>query len=105
MKAKKSKHYNKRRKRRERIIKNRLNGDGEIIDSFVVDRGHKNGAEVHSITNTGLIIITNKDTGILVTKLIARPAQIKRYYNNSNREPPEWLITLAEWHISLGYNR
>lgn len=100
-----SKHYNKQRNQRQRIINRYINGDGNVIDSFVVDKGHKDGLEIHSITDTGLIIIHNKETKKLVTKLIARPQQIERYYKNSNKSPPSWLIRLAEWHMSLGYNQ
>ena len=99
-----SKHYNKQRYKRQNFIDEYINGDGRIIDGFVVDRGHKNGAEVHSITDTGLILIHNYKSGKLVTKLIARPRQIERYYKNSNKHPPQWLIELAEWHQSLLYN-
>lgn len=99
-----SKHYYKQRGKRQRLIDRYINGDGNVIDNFVVDKGHKDGTEVHSVTDTGLIIIHNQNTGKLVTKLIARPEQIKRYYKNSNKQPPDWLLTLAEWHKSLGYN-
>ena len=89
-----SKHYNKQRGSRQ-----------HIIDKFVVDKGHKDGVEIHSITDTGLIIIHNKNSGKLVTKLIARPEQIQRYYKDSDKHPPKWLLSLAEWHKSLGYNK
>lgn len=97
-------HYNKQRNKRQRIIEKYTNGDGKVIDSFIIDNGHKNGIEIHSITDTGLIIIYNKDTNKLVTKLIARPSQIERYYKNTDKHPPSWLIRLAQWHTSLGYN-
>lgn len=99
-----SKHYNNKRYRREKFIKNHLGGDGEIIDSFVVDKNHPMGKEVHKITDNGIIIIYNLKFGKLVTKLIAREKQIERYYANSNKSPPKWLLDLARWHESLGYN-
>lgn len=99
-----SKHYKSSRRKRERLIGNVIKGDGNIIDTFEVDRGHKNGAELHSITDTGLIIIRNKSSGKLVTKLIARPQQITRYYRDSRKSPPNWLINLAQWHMDLHYN-
>lgn len=99
-----SKHYDKQRYKRQKLIDRYINGDGNVIDSFVIDKGHKNGVEIHSITDTGLIIVHNKDTGKLITKLIARPEQIKRYYKNSNKQLPNNLLKLAEWHKSLGYN-
>lgn len=100
-----SKHYNKQRCKRQRLIDKYINGDGSVVDRFIIDKGHKNGIEIHFITDTGLIIIHNQNTKKLITKLIARPEQIKRYYKNSDKQPPEWLLQLAEWHKSLGYNK
>lgn len=102
-----SKHYKNQRYKREKIINKCLHNDGHIIDGFIVDKGHPMGAEVHSITDKGIIIIHNLLSGSLVTKLIARPEQITRYYNRTKREPPpeyERVLELAKWHESLGYN-
>lgn len=101
-----TKHYKKDRHRRERLI-NDL-GDSYIIDGFIVDKGHKNGLEVHSITSNGIIVIHNLESGKLVTKLIARPHQIERYYESTGREKPtEYndIIRLARWYEILGFNR
>lgn len=99
-----SKHYKHTRGKRQRMIDKVLNGDGYIIDGFVVDKKHHDGLEVHSITDTGVIIIHNYHTGKLVTKLIARPQQIERYYKDTGQQPPEWLLKLAQWHMDLRYN-
>lgn len=101
-----TKHYNKQRYKREKFI-DRYVGDGYIIDGFVVDKGHPNGIEVHSITDHAIIIVHNYRTGRLVTKLLARPQQIKRYYEATGREhPPEYddVLKLAFQHQCLGYN-
>ena len=100
-----SNHYNRQRYRREKFINKCCNGDGKIIDEFIVDKGHKDGLELHCVTDTGIIIIYNAASGKLVSKLIARPNQIKRYYIGTDKEPPSSLLRLAEWHESLGYNR
>lgn len=99
-----SHHYNNKRYKREYFINKYLNGDGKVIDSFVVDKGHPNGAERHDITENGIIVIYNALSGKEVTKLIARPNQIKRYYRGTGREPPKELLDLCEQHKSLGYN-
>ena len=99
-----SKHYNNRRYARENFIKEHLGGDGNLVDSFVINRFHRDGEEIHEIRDNGLIIIYNKNTGRLITKLIARRSQIKRYYKNSNKTPPQRLLDLAEYHESLGYH-
>ena len=83
-----SKHYKSQRYKREKFIEKYLGGEGCIIDGFIVDKGHPMGAEVHSITDKGIIIIHNLNSGKLVTKLLARPQQIIRYYEHTNREPP-----------------
>lgn len=98
-----SKHYIKIRNKREKLIRKYIT-DGNIIDEFIIDKGHKDGKEIHSITDTGLIIIHNQKSGKLITKLIARPKQIMRYYVNINKQPPQQVLILAKWHQDLNYN-
>ena len=96
-----SMHYTVDRAQREALIAQI--GEGAIIATFTVDKGHPNGPELHSITDTGIIIIRNKRTKKLVTKLIARPGQIKRYFKNRTPKVRE-LLKLAEEHKTLGFN-
>ena len=98
-------HYKNKRYKREKFISKYLCGDGHVIDSFIVDKGHKNGLEKHCITDTGLIIVYNLESQKLVTKLIARKNQVVRYYQDADKNPPKWLLELCEWHNSLNYNR
>ena len=72
---------------------------GEEVETFRIDRHHINGAELHTITSTGIIIIRNQKTNKMVTKLIARPNQIKRYGIEDKK-----LIEIARKHQTLGYN-
>lgn len=99
-----TKHYKYQRYKRDKFIKRHLNGDGKVIDSFIVDRGHVNGKEKHCVTENGIIIVYNAESNKLVTKLIAREHQLKKLYNNVGREPPSWLVYLARYHNSLNYN-
>ena len=92
-----SRHYNRDRVAREKLIKKI--GLGKEIATFTVDKGHPMGAELHTITSTGIIIIKNQKTNKMVTKLIARPNQIKRYGIEDKR-----LIEIARKHQTLGYN-
>lgn len=96
-----SKHYTRDRQQREAII-NQI-GIGNVIKEVVVDRGHRNGPEVHKITDTALILVYNQRTGILVTKLIARPAQILRYYSDDELKPRA-VVKLARKHVEMGWN-
>lgn len=101
-------HYKNNRCNRENFINEYLGGDGYIIDGFVVDKGHKMGLECHSITENGIIIIHNYHSDALITKLIARPHQIMRYYEHTKRQPPteyESVLELARLHEKLGYNK
>lgn len=95
-----SKHWRADRQKRNQIIAKI--GMGQVIKEVVIDRGHKNGPEIHKITSTGLIVIYNKYTGIMVTILIARPNQIKRYY--AENEAPQDILKLALEHMRAGYN-
>ena len=64
-------HFAADRRDRDAFIHNVI-GLGTVIDSFVVDRGHQNGLEVHSVTDTGVIIIHNHKTKKLITELLER---------------------------------
>ena len=99
-----SRHYKDERNHREEFIEKYLGGDGRVVDSFIVDKHHPHGLERHDITDNGIIVIYNVKTNKLVSKLIAREGQIKRYYYNSGREPPYYLIRIARRHENLGYN-
>lgn len=102
-----SQHYQNQRNERERFIEECLGGDGKVIDSFIVDKGHRNGLEKHCITDNGIIIIYNLASKKLISKLIARPFQIKRYYKSTGRRYPKGykkILALAERHQILGYN-
>lgn len=96
-----SRHYSEDREAREAII--RQIGMGEVVASFRVDRGHRNGAEIHKITSTGIIVIYNERTGKMVTKLIARVGQIRRYYKNGNA-PKELIKKAVDNTVKNHYN-
>lgn len=96
-----SKHWTKDRKNRAEVIKQI--GYGNIIKEVEVDRHHKNGPEIHKISDTGIITIFNKRTQKMITQLIARPGQIKRYYTE-NETIPTGLIELARKHQQMNLN-
>lgn len=93
-------HWTEERTTRAALIA--IIGEGQIVKAAVVDRGHINGPEIHLISDTGIISIYNKLSGKMVTQLIARPGQIRRYY--VDEEPPVALIKIAAEHVRLGYN-
>ena len=98
-----TRHFENDRKTRIDFI-NEVLGVGNIVDSFVVDKGHRNGAEIHDITDNGIIIIKNYTTQKMVTMLIARPQQIRRYYIAENKPIPLDIVRVAYEHYLKGYN-
>lgn len=94
-------HYTEERTERENLIK--AIGYGTVIKSVEVDKGHKNGPEIHELSNTGIITIFNKRTHKLITKLIARPGQIRRYFNE-DEIIPTGLLDLARQHQKMAFN-
>lgn len=75
-------------------------GFGLPIARKVVDKGHVNGAELHVITDTGIVRIVNVRTGKLITYLIARPGQLRNY----SVKIPDSVYTLAKAHEAKGWN-
>lgn len=99
-----SRHYKTERNDREKLIRECLGGDGQIVDRFIVNKFHPRGKEIHELRDNGLIIIFNKNSGRLITKIIARKNQIERYYKNTNKIAPQWLLDLAEANQYNGLN-
>lgn len=95
-------HYAVYRTNRQKVIA--LIGEGEHFKSYLWDRGHKNGPEVHEITTTGIIKIYNRNTEKLITKLIARPGQLMRYFKTIDSQEKQKILNLAIEHERLGYN-
>lgn len=96
-------HFYTERQGRDAFITNQI-GIGSVVDTFVVDRGHPGGAELHSVTDTAIIIIHNLSTKKLITELIARPEQLRRLYRSVGKEPPRKILKLAYKHNIERYN-
>ena len=93
-----SAHYQNDRLIREKMIQHI--GEGKVVRTVRWDRGHPNGAELHRITDTGIIIIYNERTLKLVTKIIARPNQIRRYWKDG--KAPIEIVNKAIEHARNG---
>ena len=94
-----SRHYQTDRQERERVIKEVI-GYGKVVKVVFFDG--KQGEEMHEITSTGIINIYNVKKGRLITKKIARPGQIRRYWTDGNA--PQELVNLAYEHTKKNYN-
>lgn len=99
-------HFDTDRKTRHGNIVSHI-GDGKYVTTFLCDTGHQNGNELHNIFDNGIILVQNERTKKIVTELIARPNQIKRYWTLSNRQVPrnmDYIIAKCLVHEQKGYN-
>ena len=56
-----TRHYDSDRRERRDFIRDVI-GYGKDIFSAEIDRGHRNGAEIHTVTDSGIIKIYNART-------------------------------------------
>lgn len=105
MDGEKGHHYEDDRRIRQKIIEmNRLD-EGKSIASFRVLYGEDKRPQIHTVTSTGLIIIKGEGSSRVITKIIARPKQIKRLYRSVGLEPPQSLLDIAESNKERGLSR
>ena len=93
-------HAVKRSKRlqvAERLI---IEESAKVVKIAVVNKGHKNGNEVHLVYNNGVVKIYNERTHKFITVLIARVPQIERY----NVKVTKAMRKKINTHIKQGYN-
>lgn len=93
-------HAVKRSKRlqvAERLI---IEESAKVIKIAVVNKGHKNGNEVHLVYNNGVVKVYNEHTRKFITVLIARVPQIERYKVKITKTMQKKI----NLHIKQGYN-
>ena len=93
-------HALKRSKRlqvAERLI---IEECAKVIKIAVVNKGHKNGNEIHLVYNNGIVKIYNANTRRFITVLIARVPQIERYKIKVTKT----MRKKISLHIKQGYN-
>lgn len=73
----------------------------KVLKIAVVDKGHKNGEEIHVIFNNGIVKVYNARTRKFVTVLIARVPQIERYKIKVTKT----MRNKIKSHIAKGYNQ
>lgn len=103
-------HFLYERFKRNQLVKDYLDDEFKVIAQFVVDKNHPNGNEIHTILDNGLIIIQNFNTKKVITYLIARPGQIRRYWYDLNLKVPSTkefqdLIELCKEHTEKNWNK
>ena len=72
----------------------------KVIKIALVNKGHKNGKEIHIVYNNGIVKIYNSNTRKFVTVLIARVPQIERYKIKVTKT----MRNKIKSHIAKGYN-
>lgn len=72
----------------------------KVVKIAVVNKGHKNGNEIHVIYNNGIIKVYNARTHKFITVLIARVPQIERYKIKVTKT----MRNKIETHVAKGYN-
>ena len=73
----------------------------KVLKIAVVNKGHKNGNEIHIIYNNGIIKVYNERTCKFITVLIARVPQIERYKIKVTKT----MRNKIKSHIKQGYNQ
>lgn len=87
-----SAHYHFERTEREQKI--REIGEGTVIYSTIRYDEKRQRNFLYEITDNAILIVKATDRDCIITKMIARPSRIKKYWN----EAPKSLILLAVEH-------
>ena len=74
-----TKHITERTKRIVLVERLLITEDAKPCGAYIINKGHRNGYEIHVIYNNGIIRIYNQKTGKHITDLIARIPQVERY--------------------------
>ena len=81
----------------ERLI---IEESAKVVKIAVVNKGHKNGNEIHLVYNNGIVKIYNANTRKFITVLIARVPQIERYKVKITKT----MRKKINLHVKQGYN-
>ena len=90
-----------KRSKRLQIAQRLINEEGaKVCKIAIVNKGHKDGNEVHVIYNNGIVKIYNANSHKFITVLIAREPQIARYKIKVTKT----MHKKIESHVAQGYN-
>ena len=81
----------------ERLI---IEESARVVKIAVVNKGHKNGNEIHLVYNNGVVKVYNENTRKFITVLIARVPQVERYKVKITKT----MRKKIESHVKQGYN-
>lgn len=105
-------HLDDRNSRFKEAIKLNSYVDGvqaDIDRVFLVDKGYKDGPELHCVTKKGIIFILNKEKyenhrNSFITILIARPNQVIRLYKECGLIVPQNILDKTKKYVEIGAN-
>ncbi len=90
-----------KRSQRLQIAQRLINEENaKVVKIAIVDKGHKDGNEIHVIYNNGIIKEYNANTHKFITVLIARVPQVTRYQIKVTKT----MCKKIESHVAKGYN-
>ena len=81
----------------ERLI---IEESAKVVKIAVVNKGHKNGNEIHIVYNNGVVKVYNERTRKFITVLIARVPQVERYKIKVTKT----MRNKIKSHVKNGYN-
>ena len=81
----------------ERLI---IEESAKVVKIAIVNKGHKNGNEIHIVYNNGVVKVYNENSHKFITVLIARAPQIERYKVKITKT----MRKKINLHIAKGYN-
>ena len=96
----KTSHAVNRSKRLQTAEQLIIKESAKVIRIAIVNKGHKNGNEIHIVYNNGIVKIYNANTRKFITVLIARVPQIERYKVKITKT----MRKKINLHIKQGYN-
>ena len=106
----KTEHMKKDRQIRLNTAISLLDKDDYIEHTFLVDKNHKDGKELHCVTHkSGIIFILNEEKfknnkPCFITIFLARPNQIKRLYEPFNFNVNEETLRKCNFYIKNNLN-
>lgn len=102
-------HFKEERQKRNNIALNELDKDDYIEHTFLIDKNHPAGKELHCVTHSGIIFILNEQKyknkkPCLITIFLARPNQIIRLYEKFNFQVSEYTLKKCTYYVKNKMN-
>lgn len=96
-------HLNNERRHRYKVFNDLKLFNAGVIGVWLVDKGHRNGKEIHVINHKGVVSVYNANTKNFITFYALRYAQFKRYVGNEENWKEKYKITIE--HINDNIRR